>query len=40
MEFAEQIRLDRHSKTHQSKKPKKQKQGMPDFDKPDFTQVM
>jgi uncharacterized Zn-finger protein len=40
MEFTEQIRLDRHCKTHESKKPKKQKKGMPDFDKPDFSQVM
>jgi len=40
MEFTEQIRLDRHSKTHQNKKSKKSKSVMPDFDKPDFSQVM
>lgn len=41
MEFIEQIRLDRHMKTHYNKKSKKQKdRGMGDFDKPDFSQVM
>ncbi len=40
MKFTEEIRLARHMKTHQNKKTKKQKKGMPDFDKPDFSQVM
>ena len=40
MEFTEQIRLDRHCKTHQNKKSVKSKSRMPDFDKPDFSQVM
>ena len=40
MKFTEEIRLERHTKTHLNKKSKKQKQGMPDFDKPDFSQVI
>ena len=40
MTFVEQRRLEIHSKTHKNKKPKKQKNKMPDFDKPDFSQVM
>ena len=40
MKFTDEIRLKRHEKVHKNKKFKKQKQGMPDFDKPDFSQVM
>ena len=40
MKFESKKRLDIHSKTHENKKPKKKKQVMPDFDKPDFSQVM
>ena len=40
MEFAEERRLKIHCKTHEGKKSKKEKKGMPDFDKPDFSQVM
>lgn len=40
MKFVDDTRLQRHKKTHANKKPKKLKKGMPDFDKPDFTQVM
>jgi len=40
MKFEEEKRLEIHRKTHENKKPKKQKTGMPDFDKPDFSQVM
>jgi hypothetical protein len=40
MKFEEERRLKIHCKTHESKKPKKQQKGMPDFDKPDFSQVM
>jgi len=40
MTFTEEIRFTRHFKTHQSKKTKKQKKGMPDYDKPDFSHVM
>ena len=38
----DQTRLERHKKTHDGKKKKnkKGKPGMPDFDKPDFSQVM
>ncbi len=40
MKFTEEIRYDRHFKTHQNKtKREKKKKGMPDFDKPDFSQV-
>ena len=40
MEFAEEIKLKIHCKTHENKKSKKLKNVMPDFDKPDFSQVM
>lgn len=40
MEFTEERRLNIHSKTHENKKSKKQKSVMPDFNKPDFSQVM
>ncbi len=43
MQFTEEIRLQRHLNTHKNKEQKgiKQKQGnVPDFDKPDFSQVM
>lgn len=40
MTFNEQIRLDRHSNTHKTKKSKKQKSNMPDFDAPRFDQVI
>ena len=43
MEFTEEIRLERHINTHKksAEKGTKQKQSnMPDFDKPDFSQVM
>ena len=40
MEFTEERRLIIHSKTHQNKKSKKVKNVMPDFDKPDFSQVI
>jgi len=39
MKFSEEKRLKIHCKTHQGKKPKKQKNKMPDFEKPDFSQV-
>ena len=39
MKFDDKIRLERHSKTHSSNRPKRQKKGMPDFEKPDFSQV-
>ena len=40
MKFEEERRLEIHSKTHKNKKQKRQKKQMPDFDKPDFSQVM
>lgn len=43
LKFNEEKRLKIHSKTHEKRKtkPKKQKQNeMPDFEKPDFSQVM
>jgi len=40
MKFKEEKRLKIHIKTHENKKPKRQKSNMPDFEKPDFTQVM
>ena len=40
MKFDSQKRLEIHCKTHAGKKPKRQKQTMPDFNKPDFSQVM
>ena len=40
MKFTEEVRYNRHMKTHQNKKARKQKSGMPDFDKPDFSQVI
>ena len=40
MEFTEPIRLERHQKTHMNKVKKPKKNMMPDFDKPDFSQVM
>ena len=40
MKFNSQKRLEIHCKTHNSKKPKKGKQKTPDFEKPDFSQVM
>ena len=39
MKFNDEKRLLRHCKTHERKKPKKQKNVMPDFEKPDFSQV-
>ena len=42
LKFDEEKRLRIHFKTHQRKeaKNKKQKREMPDFEKPDFSQVM
>lgn len=40
MKFDEQRRLDIHYKTHKNKKPKSQESKLPDFEKPDFSQVM
>lgn len=40
MKFESQKRLEIHCKTHSSKKPKRIKQIIPDFDKPDFSQVI
>ena len=43
MKFAEEKRLERHRNTHKKRelKGKKQKRDTkPDFDKPDFSQVM
>ena len=43
LKFSEENRLKIHFKTHEKKdaKPKKQKrQEMPDFERPDFSQVM
>ena len=44
MKFDEEKRLERHRNTHKKRelKGKKQKhnKSMPDFDKPDFSQVM
>ena len=40
MNFNDERKLEIHSKTHKNKKPKKQKSTGPDFDKPDFSQVM
>ncbi len=43
MQFNDEKRLERHSNTHKKRelKGRKQKQNsMPDFDKPDFSQVM
>jgi len=39
MKFEEERRLLIHMKTHMNKKSKKLKKGMPDFEKPDFSQV-
>ena len=43
MSFDDQIRLERHFNTHKKRELKGHKQkekGLPDFDKPDFSQVM
>ncbi len=43
MQFDDEIRLERHSNTHKKRelKGRKQKESKtPDFDKPDFSQVM
>jgi len=44
MKFEEEKRLKMHSKTHEKKesknKTKKRGSHLPDFDKPDFSQVM
>jgi hypothetical protein len=43
LKFGEEKRLDVHSKTHEKSKAKnkvKRRKEMPDFDKPDFSQVM
>ena len=40
MEFTEEIRFERHFKTHQNKTKKIKKPIMPDHDRPDFSQVM
>ena len=43
MKFTDQVRLDRHMNTHKKREKKgtKQKKGnMPDFEKPDFSQVL
>ena len=43
MKFTEEIRFDRHLNTHKKREEKGSKQkknNMPDFDKPDFSQVM
>jgi len=43
MGFTEEIRLERHLNTHKKraeKGTKQNKSNMPDFDKPDFSQVM
>jgi len=43
MQFDDEKRLERHSNTHKRSelKGRKQKESkMPDFDKPDFSQVM
>ncbi len=43
MEFTSTERLERHCNTHEKRKLKGKKQkssSMPDFDKPDFSQVM
>ena len=43
MQFTEEVRLQRHLNTHTKKEAKgsKSKQNnVPDFDKPDFSQVM
>ena len=39
MEFPEERKLKIHRRTHESKRPKRQKNKMHDFDKPDFSQV-
>jgi len=41
MEFSDETRLERHMNTHKKKELKgtKSKKGMPDFEKPDFSQV-
>jgi len=43
MQFNDEKRLERHSNTHTQRELKGRKQkesGLPDFDKPDFSQVM
>ncbi len=43
MKFNDEKRLERHSNTHTKRELKGRKQkesGLPDFDKPDFSQVM
>jgi hypothetical protein len=43
MKFTKEIRLERHLNTHKKRKEKgikENKNNMPDFDKPDFSQVM
>jgi hypothetical protein len=41
MQFNDEKRLERHSNTQRELKGRKQKEsGLPDFDKPDFSQVM
>jgi len=41
MKFSDETRLARHIKTHKRREQKgaKLKKGMPDFEKPDFSQV-
>ena len=40
MEFKDEVRFERHFKTHLNKTKKQKKPIMPDFDIPDFSQVM
>ncbi len=42
MKFTDEIRLARHMNTHKKRVQKgtKQKKGLPDFERPDFTQVI
>ena len=43
LKFAEERRLEIHGKTHEKNKTKNKTKGktnMPDFEKPDFSQVM
>ncbi|MDH3822994.1 MAG: hypothetical protein OES19_04585 [Nitrosopumilus sp.] len=43
LKFVEEKRLNIHCKTHEKRKTKNKKQkgtGTPDFEKPDFSQVM
>ena len=40
MKFLDEVRFERHFQTHKNKTKKPKKPIMPDFEQPDFSQVM